>query len=443
MQPMKRPDRLTRMEHDGRKKTQPTDELAKLREEIARVEESERECRRAQEALEKESRFVSAVLDTAGALVLVLDTKGRIVRFNHACERATGYTFDEVKDKSLWDLFILPEEAGPVRGVFEELKGGKFPNEFENHWVTKDGSRRLIAWSNTSLPDDHGSVEYVIGTGIDITERRRAEEATNRLHHDLRCQAAKLEMVNRELEAFSYSVSHDLRNPLLGIRGFCRILLKRYSAKLNEEGQKFLRIIDSGAQEMLKFIDDLLAFSISENQQIKSSNIDMKELAKAVFEELKGAAFERTLQPSFGMLPSAWGDQGMIRRVFLNLVSNAIKFTKMRKTGIIEIGGHVKENQNIYYVRDNGIGFDMEFSDKLFVAFERFSDSDEFDGTGLGLAIVQRIIHRHGGEVWAEGEVDRGATFYFSLPRLNPAEVRYQNPIGKTNGLDNPENMAG
>jgi len=404
------------MEHDEKRQAQP-EELAKLRDEIAKVKKLEHECRQTQEALEKERSFVSAILDTAAALVVVLDTKGRIVRFNHACEKATGYTFHEVKNKILWDLFILPEEVEPVRSVFDNLKGGQFPNEFENYWMTKDGSRRLIAWSNTALLDDHGSVKYVIGTGIDITEQRRAEEAMNRLNNDLRYQAIKLENINKELEAFSYSVSHDLRNPLLGIHGFCRILLERHSTNLDKQGEKFLHIIQSSTKEMLKLVDDLLAFSISGNQQMKPSNIDMNELARAVFEELKGTAPERKLQPIFRMLPSACGDPGMIRQVLLNLISNAIKFTRPREIGIIEIGGHLKGDENIYYVRDNGIGFDMESSDKLFVAFQRLSNGDEFDGTGLGLAIVQRIIHRHGGKVWAEGEIGKGATFYFSLPQ--------------------------
>ena len=410
------------MERIGRKQSQPLGELAKLREEIAKVKELEHECRRTQEALETERSFISAILDTAAALVVVLDTRGQIVRFNHACEKATGYTFHEVKNKSLWDLFILPEEVEPVRGIFDKLKGGEFPNEFENFWVTKDGSRRLIAWSNTVLLDDRGSVGYVIGTGIDITERRRAEEAMRRLNNDLRCQAIKLETINKELEAFSYSVSHDLRNPLLGIHGFCRLLLERHSTNFDEKGQKFLGIMHSSTQKMLKLVDDLLAFSVSGNQQMKLSNIDMNELARGVFDELKGVASDRTLQPNFKMLPSACGDPGMIRQVLLNLISNAIKFTRPRKIGIIEIGSHVKENENTYYVRDNGIGFDSESCDKLFVAFQRLSNSKEFDGTGIGLAIVQRIIHRHGGKVWAEGEIEKGATFYFSLPQTYPCE---------------------
>jgi len=290
--------------------------------------------------------------------------------------------------------------------------------------MTKDGKHLLIAWSNTALLDGHGSVQYVIGTGIDITERRHAEEVADRLNKDLRCQAVKLETINKELEAFSHSVSHDLRNPLLGIQGFCRILVERYSTNLDEQGQKFLRTMHSSTQEMLKLVDDLLAFSISGSQQVKSSKIDVNGLARAIFEELKGAVSEQTLQLNLKMPPPAYGDQGMIRRVFLNLISNAIKFTRKKKVGIIEIGGHVKGKENIYYVRDNGIGFDMDSSDKLFVAFQRLPNSDVIDGAGLGLSIVQRIIHRHGGKVWAEGKMGTGATFYFSLPQAPSHEDR-------------------
>jgi PAS domain S-box-containing protein len=415
------------MEHSERIQTQPLGELAKLRKEIAKVKGLEHECRQTQEALEKERSFVSAILDTAAALVVVLDRKGRIIRFNHACEKATGYTFNEVKGKMLWDLFILPEEAEPVRSVFEKLKRGEFPNEFENYWMTKDGSRRLIAWSNTALLDDHGSVAYVIGTGIDITERRRAEEAMNSLNTDLRCQAIKLETINKELEVFSYSVSHDLRNPLLGIHGFCRLLLERHPTNLDKQGEKFLRIMQSSTKEMLKLVDDLLAFSVSGNRQIHSSNVDMNELVRVVFDELKGVASERTVRAKFEFLPPACGDRRMIRQVLLNLISNAIKFTRPRKIGIIEIGGHLNKDENIYYIKDNGIGFDMKSSDKLFVAFQRLSNGKKFDGTGLGLAIVQRIIHRHGGKVWAEGAIGRGATFYFSLPQTPPCEGQVRN----------------
>jgi light-regulated signal transduction histidine kinase (bacteriophytochrome) len=168
---------------------------------------------------------------------------------------------------------------------------------------------------------------------------------------------------------------------------------------------------------MLQLIDDLLTFSRSEHQQMKPSDIDMGELAKAVFEELKNIIPEQTVLLDIKTLPPARGDRSMIRQVFVNLLSNAITFTRPKGTGVIEIGCMVKENQDIYYVKDNGVGFDMQYNGKLFGVFQRHHTADEFEGTGLGLAIVQRIIHRYGGQVWAEGKVNEGAIFYFSLPR--------------------------
>jgi light-regulated signal transduction histidine kinase (bacteriophytochrome) len=249
----------------------------------------------------------------------------------------------------------------------------------------------------------------------------------NRLNYDLRCQAVRLETINKELEAFSYTVSHDLRNPLLGINGFCHILLEKHSTSLDQQGQKFLDMIHSSTQQMLKLVDDLLIFSIGGNQQMKSSSIDMDKLPADVFEELERTVPERTLQLNLKMPPPACGDPGMIRQVLFNLISNAIKFTRSREVGSIEMGGYAKESGNVYYVRDNGIGFDMESSDKLFIAFQRLSNRSGIEGTGLGLAIVRRIINRHGGKVWAEGEIGKGATFYFSLPQIPPCEGQMRN----------------
>jgi light-regulated signal transduction histidine kinase (bacteriophytochrome) len=173
----------------------------------------------------------------------------------------------------------------------------------------------------------------------------------------------------------------------------------------------------SSTQKMLQLVDDLLTFSRSEHQQMEPSDIDIGELAKGVFEELKSIIPEQTLLLDIKTLLPTRGDQSMIRQVFVNLLSNAIKFTRPKGGGVIEIGCIAKENQNIYYVKDNGVGFDMQYAGRLFEVFQRHHTIDEFEGTGIGLAIVQRIIHRHGGKVWAEGEIDKGATFYFTLPR--------------------------
>jgi light-regulated signal transduction histidine kinase (bacteriophytochrome) len=265
---------------------------------------------------------------------------------------------------------------------------------------------------------------YADGVFSDITERKRAEEEINKLNEELKRNIVQLEAANKELEAFSYSVSHDLRAPLRAIDGFSRVVLEDYTGKLDDEGKRYLNIIRGNTKKMGQLIDDLLLFSRLGRQELRASGIDMGKLAKAVSEELKLAVPERKLKFTINTLIPAQGDQAMIRQVFVNLLSNAVKFTRPKETAMIEIGGQNEGSENIYYVRDNGVGFDMQYVNKLFGVFQRLHSSEEFEGTGVGLAIVQRIIHRHGGRAWAEGKVGEGAAFYFSLPRGTRDEGR-------------------
>jgi light-regulated signal transduction histidine kinase (bacteriophytochrome) len=250
----------------------------------------------------------------------------------------------------------------------------------------------------------------------EIAERRRAEDEIKKLNQDLERRTMELEAANQELEAFGYSVSHDLRTPLIAIGGFSRKLSVEHADRLNPKGQQYLKIIRANTQNMCQLIDDLLGFFHLRRQKVELSDIDMGGLAKALFEELKNTAPERMLQLDIKPLPPARGDQSMIRQVFMNLLCNAVKFTKFKKTGMIEIGGWIQNSENIYYVKDNGVGFEMGKADKLFCAFQRLHNAEEFEGNGVGLALVRRIIRRHGGRVWAEGKVNEGATFFFSLP---------------------------
>ncbi|MBM4135764.1 MAG: PAS domain S-box protein [Nitrospira sp.] len=249
-------------------------------------------------------------------------------------------------------------------------------------------------------------------------ERKKAEKALHVALDNLKQRTAQLEAANRELEAFSYSVSHDLRAPLRAIDGFSNILLEDYQNRLDEEGKRVLNTIRNSTKQMGQLIDDLLAFSRISRQEVAKSEIDMTRLAKAVFEELKPSIPEQTSQFNLKELPPAQGDQSMIRQVFMNLLSNAIKFTGKKESAVIEVAGWSEENENVYCVKDNGAGFDMQYKNKLFGIFQRLHSAQEFEGTGVGLAIVQRVIHKHGGRVWAEGKVNEGATFYFTLPNI-------------------------
>lgn len=269
-------------------------------------------------------------------------------------------------------------------------------------------------------PSEVAFLTAIADTLAGIIMRKQAEEEIMKLNRDLEHRVlertAQLEAANKELEAFSYSVSHDLRAPLIVIAGFSRLLLKRYSNHLDAKGQRFLYTIDKNTQNMVQLIDDLLTFSRFGCQQMKASHINMKELVKSVFGGIKFINPERVPQLKIKTIPDVVADQSMIRQVFVNLLSNAVKFTKNKSVPIIEVDGWAEDNQNVYCVKDNGAGFNMEDADKLFDAFQRLHHSEEFDGCGVGLSIVQRIIQRHGGRVWAEGKVHEGATFYFTLP---------------------------
>jgi light-regulated signal transduction histidine kinase (bacteriophytochrome) len=225
----------------------------------------------------------------------------------------------------------------------------------------------------------------------------------------------QLKEANQELEAFAYSVSHDLRAPLRAIDGYSQALIEDFGDKLNEEGQRYLAQIRGGAQKMGQLVDGLLSFSRLSRQPLNVRTIDMHDLVHTVIEELKSQQENRIVQFEINNLSSCVGDPSLLKQAWINLISNALKYTRKRETTHIEIGTMQEQEEVVYFIRDNGSGFDMKYYGKLFGVFQRLHRPDEYEGTGVGLAIVQRVVNRHGGRVWGESALDQGATFYFTL----------------------------
>jgi signal transduction histidine kinase len=252
---------------------------------------------------------------------------------------------------------------------------------------------------------------------IELAQGERREQETRSLNEQLGKRTAELEASNKELEAFAYSVSHDLRAPIRHVAGFTELLQKDTASLLSSKSQRYVAMILESANRMGNLIDDLLAFSRISRAETHKTMVSLEQLVQEALSEVREETIGRDIVWSLGGLPVWFGDRAMLRLVLINLVSNAVKFTRTRPHAEIEIGStDHSQNQLVVFIRDNGVGFDMKYASKLFGVFQRLHTTEAFDGTGIGLATVQRIIHRHGGRVWAEGQVDKGATFYFSLP---------------------------
>jgi PAS domain S-box-containing protein len=375
------------------------------------------ERREAEAALrESEQRFVQFMRNLSG-LAYIKNLEGRYVFVNDAYERTFGIPVADWLGKTSDEFFSTgvavrrPQDAAHMLAersllvTTEEVStkaGLRFFNTIEFPIVRPDEPLLLG------------------GISMDVTEIRQAQDEVQQLntHLELRVRerTAELEAVNQELEAFSYSVSHDLRAPLRAIDGFARILVDEHAGALSVEGQRVLNVVIKESERMGRLIDDLLAFSRIGRQSLQPAEIDLAALVGEVYREQAAQAPAREIQLQVTSLPRANADPALIRQVLANLIGNAIKYTRKRKLAQIEVGGSVHGSENLYYVKDNGAGFDPRYADKLFGVFQRLHSEAEFEGTGVGLALVQRIINRHGGRVWAESQVDQGATFFFTLP---------------------------
>jgi PAS domain S-box-containing protein len=378
------------------------------------------ESKKAEKALWESQECYRALVDNTVLGIAVMDTNYRIIMVNPTFAKLFNKSASDFAGKYCFREFEKREAVCPHCPGIRAMVSGK-TEEVETQGVRDDGNRFYVHNRAAPFFGPDGVLKGFIEMVEDIDTRKRTEEEIRKLNEELEQKViqrtAQLEAANRELEAFSYSVSHDLKAPLRAIAGFSSIMVEDYRDKLDDEGKRLLNVVRGNVQKMGELIEDLLILSRIGKKDIEHSEIDMYKLAKAVFDEIKATVSEREIQFDIKLLPLAHGDEGLVHQVFFNLLSNALKFTTPKETPIIEVGGWGEEKENVYYVKDNGIGFDMQYADKLFDAFQRLHSDEQFEGAGIGLAIVQRVINRHGGRMWAEGKVNEGATFYFSLPK--------------------------
>lgn len=376
------------------------------------------ERKRAESALRDTEERYRELVENAKDMVFVHDVEGRFLAVNRAAERITGYSRQELLSLSVFDL-LAPEEHESVSAAIRGFAaGGEAPDEVIADVLARDGRRVTLEVSPRIVRRDASRV-LVEGVARDVTERRRAAEEIRRLNEALERRVeertAELSAANRELEAFGYSVSHDLRGPLRTIEGFSRLLLDECGASLNETGREYVERVQASSRRMAQLIQDLLSLSRITRNPVQRRRIDLTAIAAAVAADLDASDPQRRVEFAIAEQATADGDPSMLRIVIENLMGNAWKYTSRNATARIEFGFEKRGRERIYFVRDDGVGFDMEFVGKLFRPFERLHRVSEFEGTGIGLALVARVVARHGGKVWAESAVGKGATFYFTL----------------------------
>ena len=371
------------------------------------------------EALRESNESLIRLFNSSPVAIITLDPEGKVVMWNPAAERIFGWAKPEVVGTI--NPIVPPDRLKEFFNRHLTHVDGDQLYDLEVRRTRKDGSQVDVSISTAIIRNDQSEVERVLGIIVDITDRKRAQEELRQLNASLEQRVeertSELQAAIRDLESFSYSVSHDLRAPLRAIDGFSDILLEDYGDKLDEDGRHYLQVVRKNTQRMGQLIDDLLAFSRLGRAPMRQDSVDVAALVADIIDDLRSYNPSRAIEFAVGELPVCKGDSSMLRQVLVNLLSNAVKFTQKVEGAKVEVSAVAEDGHWQFLVKDNGAGFDMAYANKLFGVFQRLHRNDEFEGTGVGLAIVERILQRHGGKIWAESAVGQGARFYFSLPR--------------------------
>ncbi len=374
---------------------------------------------------EESIRRLAAIVESSNDGIIGKDLNGTILNWNKGAERLFGYSEKEMIGCSITKLIphdLLKEE----KQIIESIKRNEPIQHFETRRIKKD--KQLIDVSVTISPilDIKGNIVGASKVVRDITERKRAEEEIKLLNSQLETRVIErtmqLENANKELEAFSYSVSHDLRTPLRHISTFTDKLSINFGTQLPEKGKHYLDTIEGAAKNMGILIDDLLQFSKTSRIELNKNTVEMNRIIDEYMAQIKETVENRQIEWNVPLLPNVYADYNLLRVVWFNLLDNAVKYTNTRQKALIKLSSTSENNEYIFCITDNGVGFDMQFASKLFGVFQRLHSLTEFEGTGIGLANVRRIITRHGGRTWAEAEPDKGAKFYFSIPKKQEVE---------------------
>ncbi|MEQ9376825.1 MAG: CHASE3 domain-containing protein [Imperialibacter sp.] len=359
----------------------------------------------AERAQRQRAEAIKDLYDNAPCGYHSLDDSGNFIEINNTLLRWLGFSKEEVLHKKNFSDLLKEEEREVFKSNFQLFKEGGRADAVEFELVRSDGTSFPAILNATAVVDENGKFIKDRASIFDITARKQAEE--------------KAHFLNAELEAFSYSVSHDLRAPLRSIDSYTKIIAEEYNDKLDDEGKRLISIVMRNAARMARLIDDLLDFSRLGRKELIKSTFNMKLLVQSVLEEMEVRNDDPRILLKNEIELDAWGDKKTIRQVWYNLISNAIKYSSKVYRAELAFGCYSEPHRQVYFIKDNGVGFDMAYYDKLFGVFQRLHSAKEYDGTGVGLALSHRIVSRHGGDIWAESSPNKGATFYFSIPTKN------------------------